>query len=770
MPDINPPPFAETTCRRRHWRLSLPAPDRVRLQLAAKPEHHRDASWAIIEPADNAARPDQDGNAITARTNTATAVLNAAEERFTLRHHPGVPPLSLTVFSLRARESGFEIMLEKDDTVYGLGQGTGALNRRGQKKELWNIDVLGHASCIHPNLRRLYQSIPFAIITREGYAAGIFVDDPARQWWDLGDDRIRVSVAAGALDLHWFVGPTVPDVLRQWTRASGRMPMPPRWALGYHQSRYSYRSREELEQVAREFRDREIPCDVLHLDIDHMDGHRVFTFGETFPQPEEMLTGLAKSGFKVAAIVDPGVKDDPKFAVRRRGAQKDAFVKNSSGGHVRGKVWPGASLFPDFFAADARDWWSDEQALFQKRGLAGFWNDMSEPAIFDRPGKTLPDHAAHRTDHGPAKHRDVHNLYGTLMAAASRDGALRHAPDSRPFILSRGGWAGIQRHAAVWTGDNSSCWEHLAESVPMLLNLGLSGVPFCGADVGGFLDDCTGELLARWTQLAAFTPFFRNHSNNESRPQEPWGFGPEIESICRAYISLRYQMLPYFYCQFAEAHRTGAPIMRPLLWHWPTDPVAARCSDQFLLGPDLMVAPITQPDAAARSVYLPAAKWHSFLTDEIHEGRQHIAQEVALAGIPVYVRGGGLLPMSPARQFIDPDQPDEEILLHVYLGGRGRLDWHEDDGRSLAGEKEDCHRRVIELTDLDERGFLRFGPSQGRRHSDVKVWHIALHGMEEGFRFAANGNAFQPLFDEEAGTVRFAIENHAGDFEINWEL
>lgn len=769
MGTANRPSFAELVHKRRSWRLSRPTPDRVRVQLAVTSAHHADHSWAILDPGITTSAPATNADAITARLDAAKATLTGAESRFSLEYHAAVPPLVANAFQVRAKECSFEIPLEPDDTIYGLGQGTGALNRRGQKKELWNIDVLGHASCIHPNLRRLYQSIPFAIILREGYATGLFVDDPGRQSWDLTNDRLRIEVRSKALDLHWFNGPTVPDVIRQWTAATGRMPLPPRWALGYHQSRYSYRSRAELELLAAEFRDREIPCDVLHLDIDHMDGYRVFTFGEAFPEPHKMLNGLAEDGFKVAAIVDPGVKDDPKFGVRQRGRQQEAFVKTRSGANARGKVWAGRSLFPDFLNATTRHWWSTEQARFQKLGLAGFWNDMSEPAIFDGPGKTLPENAVHQTDHGRRRHGEVHNLYGTQMAAASRAGALQHDSDARPFVLSRGGWAGIQRHAAVWTGDNSSCWEHLAESVPMLLNLGLSGVPFCGADVGGFLDDCTGELLVRWTQLAAFTPFFRNHANNESRPQEPWTFGPEVESICRAFISLRYQMLPYLYCQFAEAHRNGTPIMRPLLWQWPTDPVAARCFDQFLLGPDLLVAPILGQDAAARSVYLPAGTWHSFLTDEIHEGSRHIAQEVSLAGIPIYVRGGGLLAMAPARQFIDPDQPDEELLLHVYLGGRGRLDWYEDDGRSNDYDSGKHHARAIELTDLGERGFLRFGRSTGRRRSDVKIWHIAIHGMEEDFAFSANGTAFHPIHDPEAGTVRFAVENQREEFEIRWE-
>jgi alpha-glucosidase len=751
--------------------MSAPAENHLRIQTATKATHHRNHSWAIEFIAQTAEPPQPviRSENLSVETPAAACNLDPKAARLQLRYHARHPPLAIESIRTGPKTSVFEIPLGKEDTVYGLGQGTGTLNRRGQKKELWNIDVLGHASCIHPNLRRLYQSIPFVIILRDGFATGLFVDDPGRQIWDLSEDRVRVESHFKALDLHLFTGPTVPSVLAQWTFATGRMPMPPRWALGYHQSRYSYGSREELEKIASEFRQRKIPCDGLHLDIGHMDGYRVFTFGKAFPKPKEMLAGLAADGFKVSAIVDPGVKDEPKFPVRQRGLAANAFVKSRLGGNQRGKVWADRSLFPDFFSATARAWWGSEQARFQKLGLAGFWNDMNEPAIFDGPGKTLPEDSVHQTDNGRHRHCELHNAYGTQMAAASRAGALLHDPDARPFILSRGGWAGIQRHSAVWTGDNSSCWEHLAESIPMLLNLGLSGVPFCGADVGGFLDDCTGELLVRWTQLGAFTPFFRNHCNNDSRRQEPWTFSPEVESICGAFISLRYQLMPYLYAQFARAKRDGTPIMRPLLWQWPTDPIAARCSDQFLLGPDLMIAPILQADAAARCVYLPAGTWHSFLTGETFEGGQHIAQPVSLAGIPIYVRGGGLIPMVPPRQFIDHRESDEEILLHVYLGGRGHLDWHEDDGWSTRSKRKHTHSRIIELTDLGDRGFLRFGSSEGGRKSSVKLWHIALHCMDEAFSFTANGNEFEPQFDEEDGSVRFALENHGEEFEIRWE-
>jgi alpha-glucosidase len=267
-------------------------------------------------------------------------------------------------------------------------------------------------------------------------------------------------------------------------------------------------------EIAGEFRKRDLPCDVLHLDIHHMDGYRVFTFGKSFPQPSAMMKRLAKQGFKVVAIVDPGVKNDPKFGVLRRGAKAGAFVKDPGGTKdFLGEVWPGVARFPDFLNARTRAWWGEEQQALLDAGVSGFWNDMNEPANFARPDKTLDPQCRHATDFGPRRHHQVHNLYGQQMARASREGALRSRPGERPFVITRAGYAGIQRHALVWTGDNSSHWDHLNDAVQMFLNLSLSGVPFCGGDVGGFLENTTPELFLRWFQFATFTPFFRNHTN-----------------------------------------------------------------------------------------------------------------------------------------------------------------------------------------------------------------------------------------------------------------
>lgn len=416
-------------------------------------------------------------------------------------------------------------------------------------QQFWNTDALGHGG-IHPGLRNLYTAIPFTVLLLDGRALGLFWDNPARQRWDLGQtDRHRwhLTAASGEIDLYFFTGPSVEQIVQRFSELTGRIPMPPRWALGYHQCRYSYESRAELEAIARRLRQRRIPCDAIYLDIHHMDGFRVFTFGHTFPAPADMIGRLRRCGFQTVAIVDPGVKVDSKFGVYRRGKQIQAYVRTPDGRRdYVGQAWPGRVVFPDFLARRVRRWWGGEQSRLQRLGVAGFWNDMNEPANFIPPTKTLPERCRHQGEADPVRHAAAHNLYGMQMARASREGALQHQPDRRPFVITRAAYAGTQRYAMVWTGDNASSWEQLRDSVQMLLNLSLSGLPFCGSDAGGFLDNCTPELYVRWMQLAAFTPFFRNHTMAGTLAHEPWSFGPEVESMVRSSIELRYQLLPYW--------------------------------------------------------------------------------------------------------------------------------------------------------------------------------------------------------------------------------
>jgi len=682
----------------------------------------------------------------------------------------------ITVFSSARGGTGFqggkavvELELAEHESLFGLGGTTGPLDRRGQVREFWNIDVLGHAPAIHPGLKSLYVSIPFAISLRDGRAAGLFWDNPARQCWNLGQagpDRWTMSADSGEIDLYLFLGPTVSAVVARYSELTGTTPMPPRWALGYHQCRYSYESAERVEQVAGEFRRRKLPCDVLYLDIHHMDAYRVFTFGRTFPKPADLIRRLARRGFKVVAIVDPGVKDDPGFGVLRRGVEADAFVKEVDGKtDFVGEVWPGRSRFPDFLNPGTRDWWGLEQKALLDVGVAGVWNDMNEPANFARPDKTLPPDALHRTMDGPRPHAEVHNLYGQEMARASREGSLRHAPDRRPFVITRAGYAGIQRHALVWTGDNSSTWEHLDETVRMLLNLSVSGVPFCGADVGGFLGNATPELYARWMQFAAFTPFFRGHTDLGTRDHEPWAFGSETEEICRSSLTIRYRLLPLLYALFAEAHRTGSPVMRPLFWRYQNDPVAVACGDQFLLGDDLLVAPVLRAGAVARSVYLPNDIWYDFWTGERFEGGDHVLADAPLDRIPLFVRAGAVIPMGRERQSIGPRDDEGQVQLHVWPGHSGALEWYEDDGTTMQHESGRFHRRSVTNTGRGRRQTLRFGKSTGHFESRVSSWRLVVWNATPKSKVKVDGKALELDVSEE-GLLKADIPNRPDAFTV----
>jgi len=682
------------------------------------------------------------------------------------------------VFSSSIGATGFSadgapeltLNLIEHESLFGLGEVTGTLDRRGTVREFWNIDVLGHAPAIHPALPSLYVSIPFALSLRHGRVAGLFWDNSSRQQWDLGSsnpDKWRLRADSGDIDLHLFLGPTVEAVLQRYSQRTGTIPLPPEWALGYHQSRYSYETQARVEAVAREFRRRDLPCDALYLDIHHMDAYRVFTVGPGFPQLASMTRKLRRQGIRTVAITDPAVKDDPDFPVFQRGMQREAFVREADGKtDYQGEVWPGIARFPDFLKPEVRTWWGEEQRSLLDQGIAGIWNDMNEPANFARPDKTLPPDALHRTESGSQPHAAVHNLYGQAMAQASREGLLSHRPDERPFVVTRAGYAGIQRHAIVWTGDTSSHWDHLRDAVPMLLNLSLSGVPFCGGDVGGFLGNATPELFVRWLQFAAFTPFFRNHSNLGTRDQEPWAFGPEVESIARETLRLRYQFLPLLYCLSQQAASEGEPLIRPLLYHYTNDPVAVACNSQFLLGRDLLIAPVLEPGCPARSVYLPNDVWYDFGTGERHVGGKSILAETPLDRIPVYVRAGGILPLAPARNSTQ-EPPSETVTLHVWPGPEGALHWYEDDGITLQHESGLFHQRLITLRRQGKTTHLHFGPAEGTFASRIRNWKIVVWDTSPKARIRIDGALRKSPSSPEAELLVIDLPNRDSAIDLS---
>jgi alpha-glucosidase len=573
------------------------------------------------------------------------------------------------------------LALPADMAVYGLGEKAFGLNHRGRRLNLWNTDPQG---AYHTGTDPIYGSIPWMLCQREGRAHGILFDNTRRARFDLGrtDSSImQYQADGGELCYYVVAGPEPADVLARYAALTGHMPLPPRWALGYHQSRWSYLTDADVRQVVSELRARRIPCDAVYLDIDYMDGYRLFTWNPArYPDPPKLIADLRQQGVRTVAILDPGVKVDPGYVVCADGLAKDVFCKMPDGKTYSGPVWPGECYFPDFGNPAVRAWWGGFLQPMIEAGIAGFWNDMNEPAVF--PGTTLPDEVQHQSDAGTTDHRTLHNVYGQLMAQATAEGIQRHNPGERLFAISRSSYAGIQRHALTWTGDNESSWEHLRLSIPMVLNLGLSGQPFSGPDIGGFSGHCDGELLARWTQVGAFLPFFRNHSAISSRRQEPYAFGEPYESVCRRYIELRYRLLPYTYTAFWQAAERGLPVARPLALTFPADRRVASIDDEYLYGDALLVAPVLSPGGVGRGVYLPRAGWYDFWTGQSHQGPNDVPAHAPLDFLPVYARAGSVIPMGAVMQHSDEFVPDR-LNLHVFPGS-GASELYEDDGHSMA--------------------------------------------------------------------------------------
>lgn len=624
--------------------------------------------------------------------------------------------------------------MSPESHFYGLGEKSSFLDKRGERYTNWNTDVYAPHM---PEIEALYQSIPFLIHMNGGESCGLFLDNPGLTEVDMRSHGVAytMSCATGAYDLYVIAGPRLKDVVMRYTALTGRIQLPPRWALGYHQSRYSYMDQREVLELARTFREKQIPCDVIYLDIHYMDEYRVFTFDPVrFPDPEGMMKELRAMGIRIVPIVDPGVKNDPKYRIYREGVQQKHFCTKLEGEIYLGEVWPGTSAFPDFTDDRTAAWWGDQHDFYTSYGIEGIWNDMNEPAIFNE-SKTMDLDVIHRNNGDMKTHEELHNLYGMLMSKATSEGLERHMDNRRPFVLTRAGYAGIQRYAAVWTGDNRSFWEHMALAMPMVLNMGLSGLPFSGPDIGGFAHHTSGELLVRWTQMGVFFPYCRNHSSIDTIRQEPWSFGPATEKILRDYIGLRYRWMPHLYNLFQEASATGLPVIRPLVLEYPDDPKVTNLCDQFLLGDSVLVAPVYRPDTDHRAVYLPEGKWIHYWTGEELEGGRHILAESPLEIMPMYMKAGTILPEGPLKQHAD-DQADDALAFHVYgaearEGFAASYSLYEDDGASFDYRQQQFSRLNVSLT--GKEGALELSYSYAHREYQADRDRLTFKLHKPGF-------------------------------------
>jgi alpha-glucosidase len=692
-----------------------------------------------------------------------------------------------------------------EEHFFGLGDKVGPLDRRNQAFTDWNSDSYGWQESTDP----IYKSIPFFLSWNQGRVLGVLFDNTWRASFDFGKesaDAYSFGAPDGPIDYYLIYGPSPRQVVEEYAWLTGPTPLPPLWSLGYQQSRYSYDPEARVREIANRLRADRIPADAIYLDIDYQQNNRPFTVNrERFPTFEKMIEDLASEHFHVVAITDLHIAKlpDAGYAPYDTGIAGDHFVKMPDGSIYVGKVWPGDSVFPDFTQQQTRAWWGTLYKNFVADGVAGFWNDMNEPAIFGVPTKTMPDDIQHRIDEPAfrkrtANHLEIHNVYGMQNSRATYDGLRILEPNVRPFVLTRASYAGGQRYAATWTGDNSSTWNHLRLTTPMLENLGLSGFALSGADVGGFAGSPQPDLLTKWLEVGAFQPIDRDHTAAGTNDQEPWVNGPEQETIRRHYIEERYKLLPYLYSTAEEMSRTGLPIVRPLFLEFPNaaedhHPIDLDAPAEFLFGPDILVAPAPYPDELDKyEVQLPPGIWYDYWTGERidrsvavesrdaeqKKGAQTQTRETLLkplmvqpsiAVLPVFVKGGSIIPVAPLTQST-MDTPVGPLTLRVYVGEDCTGTLYQDDGNSY-GFKRGMFLRMDSTCSVDHTALhVEVGPHQGSYGAwwsqitievygwSVPVTHAKLAGNDVGVIWNSAINAWQATVPDSGKGIEITFE------------
>jgi alpha-glucosidase len=709
--------------------------DVLRVRAASGHTLPEDASWAVMtETRGNSVEVTREdsADAVGFRTKSLSVSVNRSDLRITVRDASGgilledAAPLHFEGSAFRVIES-----MPADEHYFGLGDKTGPLDRRNHAYTMWNTDAYRFQESTDP----LYKSIPFFMTYRAGIATGVFLDNTTRTSFDFGKESpsfYSFGGVSGPVDYYIFPGPSPQQVVETYAWLTGKPPLPPRWLLGFQQSRFSYTPESRLMEIASRLRSDRIPADAVYLDIDYQDSHRPFTVNtQTFPDLPKALAKLHDMHFHVVAITDLHIADAPSqgYAPFDSGIASDSFLHRPNGLLYVGAAWPGPAVFPDFTRAQTRTWWGTLYKPFVGMGFDGFWNDMNEPSIFDSPTGTIPLDVLHRIDEAgffarAATHAEIHNVYGMENSRATYDGLRKIEPETRPFVLTRATYAGGQRYAATWTGDNSSTWNHLRMTAPMLKSLGLSGFSFSGADVGGFAGTATADLLTKWIEISAFQPIDRDHTEKGTGDQEPWVGGEKHEDIRRRFIEERYRLMPYLYTLADESARTGLPMMRPLFLDYPDAAsdkhpidIDQGIESEFLLGHDLLVAPSPYPDEPdSYTVEFPSAVWYDYWTgvrvprpaadaDPEPNAPLAAAELVALSAsvhpsldsLPVYVRAGAILPIEPLVQSTE-ETPRGPLTLRVYAGDDCRGSLYTDDGESFAFERGDFLRMNFTCT------------------------------------------------------------------------
>ena len=632
--------------------------------------------------------------------------------------------------------------MQKEERFIGLGEKTGNLDRRGSGYVNRNTDSFAYGTESDP----LYCSIPFYIGLHDQKAYGLFLDNTYESHFNFGASNDRFSsftVRGGDINYYFIHAPKVAEIISSYTWLTGTTPLPPLWGLGYQQCRYSYYPEEEVYTLAGTFRKKQIPADAIVLDIHYMEAYKIFTWDhERFPKPKQMIKDLSEEDFNVVVMCDPGIKIEEGYAAYEEGVAEDLFLTYPDGERYSGQVWPGWCNFPDFTNPNTRKWWGEKLQFYSDQGVKGYWNDMNEIATW---GQKLPELIEFDFEGEGGAATRGRNIYGLMMSKATYEGARKNLGDQRPFNLTRAAYSGIQRYAAVWTGDNVSTDEHMLLGTRLVNSLGLSGIAYCGYDVGGFVGEASSSLFARWISIGAFSPFFRGHSMINSRDSEPWSFGEEVEDISRNYINLRYRLIPYIYSLFYEAYASGMPVARSLAIDYSFDPRVyfEKYQNQYLFGPGILVAPVESYKQESK-VFIPEGDWFNFHTEEKHQGPLELFVDAPLTHLPLFIKAGSIIPMQSLVQSTQ-QQPEPILQLHIYAGADGEFLYYEDDGSSYHYQKDEFHKRTIAMDWQARR--ITFGAVVGAMSSKFDQIRCYLHQFEDIEQVTVDQNEYS-LQDE----------------------
>jgi alpha-glucosidase len=738
--------------------------DVIRIRIGRNSKMPEDASWAVLPEARHNrinVTPESSDASFGFRTRSIQVQIARSNLQLTVRDLNG-EIVQQDALPVRFDGNSFRISktMPLDEHYFGLGDKTGPLDRRDEAFSNWNTDAYRFQESTDP----IYKSIPFFITYRAGLASGILLDNTWRTNFDFGKQLPGVysfGAVDGPLDYYVIYGPSAKQVVKTYAWLTGTAPLPALWTLGFQQSRYTYVPQSRVLEVANRLRADHIPADAIYLDIGFQEKNRPFTVDRSlFPDFAGMLAGLKANHFHVVAITDLHIAKlpDHHYFPYDSGMAGDHFVKNPDGSVYTGVVWPGPSVFPDFTRQQTRAWWGTLYQPLVKAGVAGFWNDMNEPSVFDSPTKTIPLDVVHCIDEPgfnkrEATHAEIHDVYGMENSRATYEGLKTLDPGVRPFVLTRATYAGGQRYAATWTGDNSSSWNHLRMTTPMLENLGLSGFAFAGADVGGFAGTPPTDLLTKWLEIAAFQPIDRDHTELGTGDQEPWVGGPEQEAIRRRFIESRYRLMPYLYTLAEEASRTGLPMVRPLFLEFPDAApdkhpidIDISAAGEFLLGRDLLIAAPAFPGELDRyQVEFPSEDWYNYWTGEkvpqpaktgAHTGptettanqvRLKTTIQPALDTLPVFARGGSILPIAPLVESTG-ETPQGPLTLRVYVGEECGGTLYQDDGQSYSYQQGQFLRMKFDCQVAADGFHLRISSHEGSYAAWWKSLRVEIYG------------------------------------------